>query len=321
MLLLSGKGYVGLGDLVPGVARGFGLRAYAKVATNGTTKSVNIRPASGAANFDVLLLANGAIDIATAIATAGTDATGTGSITGTALTFTGGHIGGSVTGGTTLPGTYIVSGTSPAWTVNKSQTVVSTTLTVRWGMFVNTIYDQAGNSDAVQSNTTLQPILVPGLAPNGVLPGIVFNGTNTSVPSTATVATQTISWVANSSNGAGSVGPVFAVGGTTSGHYNGGNAFLFAGSIQPVAAVNGSFHSVGGVYTAAGTGSIINIDGTSTTVNPGSTGAVAETIGADPGSAQFFSGIWLETTVWNAIRQTTPQLITLDTNKHAFWGF
>lgn len=311
--------YVGPGDQVAGVSRAFGLRAYAAVAANGSTKALNIRPGSGSANYDVLLLKTGALDIAGAIATAGVDATGLGAITGTTLTFTGGHQGDSVSGGTVLPGTFIVSGASPTWTVNKSQTVASATLTLTWGMFIAKVYDQTGASDAVQATTSLQPLLVPRGGPNGVLPAMWFNGSNNNVPSSITAVTQTVSWVANSNNGVGSVGPVFAVGGTTSGHYNGGNAFLFAGSIQTASATNGVYHSVGGVYNGAA--SIINVDGTSTTVNPGTSGTVAETIGADPGSGQFFNNFICEIFVWSTVKMTIPQLNTINTNKHAYWGF
>lgn len=186
-LLLSGGGvggsapppsFTGLGD----VSGWTTLYAYhsvramtAAIAAGGTTKSVQISSASGSGGtHDVLILSSGYVDIADAFSFAGTDATGTGAITGTTLTFTGGHTGDVVTGGTTLAGTFIVSGASPTWTVNQSQTVVSTTLTLTWGALVEKIYDQSGNSrDLTATNSGTRAQLVVGI--NG-LPSLYAGG-------------------------------------------------------------------------------------------------------------------------------------------------
>jgi hypothetical protein len=73
--------------------------------------------------------AHGAINVGGTV-----DVSGTGSITGTALTFTGGTLNDIVTGTGVTPGTQIVGGASPNWTVNFGQTVPpGTTLTLIHG--------------------------------------------------------------------------------------------------------------------------------------------------------------------------------------------
>ena len=322
ILAKIGSLFVGLSDLVPAAILAFGVRAYTNAAAAANVKAVNIRPGSGAANYDVNLLTNGSLDIATAIATAGVDTTGTGAITGTTLTFTGGHIGDTVTGGTTAAGTFIVSGSSPTWTVNKSQTVLSAALTLTWGMFIATLYNQniaLGSGNATQATNANQPLLVPKAGPNGIVPAMWFNGTSSALNTGSFYAPLTLSWVGLSNNGAASVGPVFAGSGTSGGHYNNGNVYLFQGTLVDVAATNGVWHSAAGVYNGAA--SIINVDGTNTTVNPGTGASNAGQVGANVASSQFFNGYLEEVVMWNSVTQTGAQLIAGNTNKHAYYGF
>lgn len=62
--------------------------------------------------------------------TTGVDAVGTGSISGTTLTFTGGHLNDFVLGAGVVSGTQISGGSSGAWTVSHSQTISSETITL-----------------------------------------------------------------------------------------------------------------------------------------------------------------------------------------------
>lgn len=162
--------YKGPGDIASGAAFYIGLRAYSSAQTGGTTKAFNLRRGSGGQQ-DFNILSTGLFDVAGAVAYAGTDATGTGAIVGTTMTFTNGHIGDTVTGTGVSPGTFIVSGSSPTWTVYPSQTVASTTLTLTWGLYVTEGYDQTGNgANLTQATTTAQMLFLPTGGPAASLP-------------------------------------------------------------------------------------------------------------------------------------------------------
>lgn len=168
--------YHGPGDLVPGASWWGGLRGYSSVTAN-IRKCINVRRSSDNATLDIGLI-NGTLDQTTAAAFAGADVVGTGSISGYTFTFTGGAIGDGVYGGRL--GTVITGGSSGAWTVDCpghiSQTVASTTFTVRKGLYVATEYDQSGNGiDLTQSNTAQQlQLFLYGLK-NGTLPYMSAN--------------------------------------------------------------------------------------------------------------------------------------------------
>jgi hypothetical protein len=155
--------YVGPGDYVPGASFWCGLRGYSNATAN-TPKAINVRRSSDNATMDIGLI-NGTLDQATAATFAGTDATGTGSISGLNLTFTGGHVGDSVAGPGVRLGTVIAGGSSPNWTVqnpgNFAESVASTTITLTYGLYVPVCYDQSGNVNHGYQTTysALQPQL------------------------------------------------------------------------------------------------------------------------------------------------------------------
>lgn len=159
LLLEEIQTYIGPGDLAPGAAGAYMLSGYSSRTAN-TTQCINLRRSSDSATSD-FGLTNGNINQGAIAAWSGVNAIGTGAISGTTLTFTGGVIGGQITGPGVAAGTLIVSGSSPTWTVNISQTVASAALQVANTLFVVTSYDQSGNgNNATQSITGDQPYLV-----------------------------------------------------------------------------------------------------------------------------------------------------------------
>ncbi len=324
MLDRSGT-YTGPGDVTSGWEVWFGLRAFSRsVALGATQKAVNVRRASDNTTSDILILKTGVLDVATAQSFAGTDATGVGAITGTALTFTGGHVGDVVTGGTTLPGTVIVSGSSPAWTVNKSQTVASTTLTLSWGLFVTKWYDQAGGGkDASNSTTAQQPQLLlaggPGNNPTVNFSGAASQGLTTAASVTGS-SSGSISFVAIRTGAFTTIGPV-----TSSSFSNGFSTaanliYLFVTSLVTASATDSVWHAANN--TINGTSSTIYIDGTSSTVNPG--GPVSQTgvisLGCNRGAGQFQTGGIAEVG-WNSAVFSAGTQASLNSNQHGTNGY
>lgn len=183
LLLLKRNSIRGPGDISPGASFFCGLQPYNRVNLN-RRAVVNLRRSSDSATQD-FGFNFGLLNQAAIAAWGGVNATGTGSISGTTLTFTGGVIGGQVTGGTTLPGTIIISGSSPTWTVNQSQTVASAPLSVANALFVTKVYDQTGNGiDAAQGTAGLQPVLALNTLGGKSLPAIVFYLNTCSLPLT-----------------------------------------------------------------------------------------------------------------------------------------
>lgn len=314
----GGGGYLGPGDILAGISHAYSLQAYARAACTGLVKSVNLRRGSDSTALDFFINPDGLMDVAAANAFAGIDATGIGAITATTLTFTGGHIGDSVSGGTVAPGTIIISGSSPTWTVNISQTVASATLTLQWGLFVATIYDQVGTFNAPQGTTADQPIFSPNGGPNGRFPAIWFNGSTMTNTASGGNAVSTISWVGENTGAA--LGPVFAsFGGSSSGYDPANRVYLNNGSTATATASDNAWHSVGGVYNGAA--SIINVDGTNTTVSPGGSTGSAATIGGNVTASQFFKGFLAGVHTWQAALATTGQLNALSANNHARYRF
>ena len=282
------QSFIGAGDIAPYTAF-YSLRGYtAAVAATGTQKAVGVRRGSDNATTDIVILPSGNLDVATAAAFTSVDATGTGSISGTTLTFTGGHLGDVVTGAGVTPGTFIHSGSSPTWTINNSQTVGSETLTLTWGLFVNTIYDQTNNlscggltCDMVQASANNQPLLLlTGCGGTGALPcihGRVFGSHVDAVGSannfTPNVGAQvSLSLVANRRTSGSSL---FTD--------NGNNRFTVSLSNVWVLVFGGSFtasdeawHAANGAIAAASID--VTLDGTVTTF----TGAPADTSAGPP---------------------------------------
>jgi len=98
---------------------------------SGTTMSLNARPAAGLALRTGYTVTGAGVTAGTSI-TAVNNSVFVGDITGTTLTYTSGTvpvIGMQLAGTGVVANTYIVSGTSPTFTVSTSQTVTSTSIT------------------------------------------------------------------------------------------------------------------------------------------------------------------------------------------------
>lgn len=320
----NGSSYVGPGDIVPFTAWyscAFGYNG--SYASPGTNPAMQLR--LGASTLqDIAVTTSGAVNVAAALAFAGTDATGIGSITGTTLTFTGGTIGDTVTGGTTAAGTYIVSGASPTWQVNISQTVVSATLTLINKLTVARIYDQTGGGRTlVSGGAATEPIWVPGLV--GTAPGGVFtSGSITTASSgnfTPTSATASFSTVAERLSGTGPAVFIRENGfnnrvGTQSGVAN--KWTLTGGSSGTINATANDAAPHAANIVLNGASSVINLDGTETT-GTATGNTTAGTIN-NTGAASTTS-YWSEAGFIDNVAITSGNRTSLNSNQHTRYAF
>ena len=193
--------YSGPGDIVSGATAWYGLRAYNAAYATGSNKAINVRRASDNTTQDFLILASGALDIASANTFAGTDATCTGTISSTTLTCASAsstpHAGSTLTGtGITQP-SYIVScgtftGGAGTCTLNASQTVsVGETITMQYGLYVTEAYDQSGNTHhATQATAADQPHLLPTCV--NALPCLAYSSSVMVLTATVAVPVQPV---------------------------------------------------------------------------------------------------------------------------------
>lgn len=164
--------YTGPGDIVASASSWWGLRAYnAAVAATGTQKSAKLRRASDDTTQDILILTDGTFDIASAVSFAGTDATGNATSAGTSVALTGlsgaAHVGDTITGAGFVGSTCVAVGSLVAGaqtcTTNTSQSIgVSEPVTLTWGLYVDTLYDQASTRNLANATTSAQPQILPG---------------------------------------------------------------------------------------------------------------------------------------------------------------
>jgi len=200
--------YYGPGDLA-GASAAYMLSGYS-ASTQNATQVVNLRRGSDNATSD-FGISNGSLN-QTAIATfGGTFATGTGSSSGTTFTFTGTLLAGMQVDPTGavgyLPGTLIISGASPTWTINQSQTVGSATVSVANDLHVTKVYDQTGNTTgAIQNTAANQPFFAVN-AINGKCAmwfnndgGLVLTATAGNIWATGGWAVATVNYVGTAAN-------------------------------------------------------------------------------------------------------------------------
>lgn len=301
--------YAGPGDVVSGFLVWGGLWAYG-AATAGT-KAIRVRRASDNAESDISTLSTGPLDTASALTFAGIDATGNATSAGTSVALTGlsgaAHVGDAIVGagfvGTVCVSVGSLVAGAQTVTTNTSQSIgVSEAVTLYWGLYLTTLYDQPGSgaSNFTQSFASLQPQLSFNAQGSGsTLPGILFAGAQRMA---ATLSGGDITVPYSMSVVAVSLG---TNGGAMLVSYNNtdGGSFLFpTGSANLVQAIN----SGGGPYptTAAtsgvlhafqtmfnGSNATFNVDGTVT--GPTSVGTAGNFhafcgIGQAPGA--FLSG-------------------------------
>lgn len=332
MILGPRTAYTGIGDLVSGATFFGGLQAYSgAVAAKGTQKSVNLRRLSDNATQDIVILNTGTVDVASALTFAGTDATGAGTITGTAMTFTGGHQYDTVSGAGVTPGTFVQSGASPNWVINPSQTVAAgTTLTLTWGLRVATIYDQAGTVDLVQATAARQPLFLPtGGGPASGQPNMLFSrGDITYLQGTISAIAQpnSFSMVARRNGTFTSFAdPVstYTSGGEVIQFTNAANTWdIFAGSSKNATANDSVWHDAQAVFSGAA--SVLSIDNTQSTLSPGTaaTGTILA-VGSDPNNAlsQAIDGSIVEVAMYQNKTFSAANMTAISANQHSRWGF
>lgn len=322
--------YTGPGDIVSGAAYAGSLYAYtAAIAATGTQNSVRVRRASDNTETDVVILTTGYLDTASALTFAGTDASGAGAITGTTLTFTGGHVGDTITGTGVTAGTYIVSGSSPTWTVNFSQTVASTTLTLTWGLYVTKIYDQSGNSrDAVQTTAGNQPqLMLNGGGSSGSQAYILFAGnqylltSGTMGFSSSPTFSQGI--LAVRTGAFTSIGMITCADGFEQFRFQDSANTLFfnGGGSLTATASDSSWHYLQPIFVGGGT-SNISVDDSDNTGSAGGGNAFnAVYIGQFAGGGPYYmTGNLTEVILWSGATSSGNRT-SLNSNAHSRGGF
>ena len=315
--------YQGPLDIVSGAGAIYYLDCASAALATGSTKVVNYRRASDNSAQDGYCLTSGKFDQASAIAFAGTDASGLGAITGTTLTFTGGHVGDTITGAGVSTGTFIVSGSSPTWTVNLSQTVGSTALTLTWPLSATKIYDQSGNScDVSQATTGNQPRLaIP--TPNGDNSLNFAAASSQSLAGTCAASAQPTSLMVIAErisaftslqslllliNGASAQQIAFTI---ASGFMSG-----YAGTNQSLAgATDRKFNYLTAVM--AGTSGVLSANNTPTTKNMGTVGAqTGVQIGYNSTASQFLDGYLSGAGFWPSVAFSSTQQTNLCHNAY-----
>lgn len=331
------SGYTGPGDIFA-YTSWYGIRAYnGAVAATGTQKALTVRRTTDSVTCDILIATTGDLGKTistcnsstqgglTPVAFAGTDATAAGAITGTTLTMTATlHVCDQITGGTTAAGTFVVSGSSPTWTVNLSQTVASATLTATVGLAVSEIYDQVGTNHTLQASTGSQPCLLANTLKSGTLPTIAATG-STGLESSTGSASQPFALygVAERYDGTTSVQQIIM-----------GNAGAFqqlsydastntvraagTGGSLTKTATDSTLHFMLGTFNGAS--SLINVDGAETTGDLGGTGSSAPIdIMFQSGGAAGLIGFWAEA----GLAPSAPSVGnrgSLRTNVSSYWG-
>ena len=347
----SSASYQGPGDIVSGATAWYGLRAYSSAYAASLGKSVNLRRASDNVTCDVLVAASGGLGLTSATcnsstqggitpaAFAGTDATASCTIAGTAAACTGAsgtiHVNDPVSGvGISQPcivtvtngsttATVVIAGTSTSCgTVGVAETV-----TFQVALFVTKAYDQSGNpNDVAQATAANQPQFLPTcLGAGTALPCMRFggsqylsSGTVTSIPQPVTASTVAIRTSAFTSLGL----TLSGASNTSVGFNSSANSFLiFAGSVLSATVSDSAWHAIQAVINGNGTASDISADGSITTGAAGlQSFGTSFVVGAlFNGSVDQMNGLMAEDGFWKIAASSTVQG-NLHTNQSAYYG-
>lgn len=191
---------------------------------------------------------------------------------------------------------------------------------------VTTLYDQSGNGrDVVQGTLVNMPGLALNSTPTGTLPAIDFNvGTN---PVLATAATYTQAQPLTGSvviNRNGTVGLGGVLGTNSAGGYlvqgtASANQVAIAMPTQLTAtASDNAWHAINTLGNGAS--SAINVDGSETTGNAGTSGFSAANIRLGRSGANPFFGLIAEAGFWAATSDSTIRG-NLNSNQHGLSGY
>ena len=308
----------------------YSLRACSASYATGSNYAVTVRRASDNALSNVLILSNGNLDVATAASFAGTDATCTGTISGTTLSITSCasgtlHVNDPISGtGITAPAFITAIGTcaSPpgTCTLNASQTVGSAeTITGQVALFVSNAFDQSGSGNGLSQSTTAdQPQLL--LLCHGTLPCLYVQSSAQLLAGGSITPSSTLSLSAVANRVTSNTGnlPYYIKEGIN---------FLYSASATNVFSISGSSHFSGtatdSVWHAAngvinGASSVLNIDGAETT------GSITTITTADPfvwaGGSSTFSAAFQEGIAFDGVTLTSTQRNAICANQFAYWG-
>lgn len=345
--------YTGPGNIVSGATAFYSLRAYtAAIAAAGTQSIVDLRRPADNATCTAKIATSGSVDLTvgtpcnsstqTVSAWSGAAASCTGAIGPASTTLTVTSCTGTLAVGSSVSGTGVTAGTyitavvggctaASSCTVNTSQTVASTTLTMAQSVpLVSKWYDQSGGTlDATQATAGNQPQLLLTGGSNG-RPGLSFLGTAylanvtfTAIaqPSTfSAVATRTGTFttasVIGSTNNASGTAPRLVFQNATNTVRLSANTSTFTAS-----ASDSAYHAIQGVLNNAS--SILYIDGASTSGSVGGTAGGDGVLGignAFNGTGTSLTGIIEELGIWQSAFSAGNQLAMND-NQHSYYGF
>ena len=95
-------------------------------------------------------------------------------------------------------------------------------------------------------------------------------------------------------------------------------SLMFAGSVTSATASDSSFHALQHVYNGAS--SVLGVDGTESTVNPGTNVPAAGGKFSIPGVSNVLTGQATEVGIWSG-GFSSGQRTSMNSNQHSYWGF
>lgn len=356
----AGGGYTGPGDVVGTAKPWWGLRGYSgTVAGTGTQKEVTLRRASDAVECDILVATNGDSGLTSATcnsstqggitpaAFAGTDATASCTIAGTAMACTGAsatiHVSDPVSGVGIDPRCIVtVTNGSTTATVVLAGTASTTcgtvgvaeTVTFQVALFVKVWFDQSGTlacsgstaCDATQTTTARQPQFLPLGSSSGTKPAMLFSGGQLLATASLPGGAQPWSLTAVAIRTAVFTGESTVFAPLTANEifewFSSANTLqLFAGTSFKPTASDSAWHAIQLLYSGTSSNTVVD-NGAAQTGNAGTTAMPggAGNIGSRTGGAGslLLSGLIEEIGLW-PISQTPTQQTNICHNE-TYWA-
>lgn len=196
---------------------------------------------------------------------------------------------------------------------------VATILGLGYAVSVTKLYDQVGTNHISQATLSKMPALT--LNGIGSLPCMTFNNANGSSLGLADLTTSqpfTISWVAKRTSNTSAYNGVMGSPTLVTSFDAGANAVaIYSGSFQTASATDNVLHAVQNLYKGAT--STICVDGSNTTVNPGTGSAGGSFQMGTDASNRGLTGIIAEIGFWQS--DISSSFSNLNSNQHSYWGF
>lgn len=341
-MLLTGAGtatsssYQGPGDVVSGATAWYGLRAYNAAYATAGSNAINVRRASDNTTQNIAVLSTGALNVSGYNTFVGTDTTGTCTLSGTTAACTGQsgtvHVNDPVTG-TGLTNPCIVataSQTAPtleiAGTTSSCGTIaVGETFTFQVAGFVTEAYDQTGNGyNSSQSTAADQPQLLPNCVNS--FPCVFYGGSPITLITSASISSYTYPYtysvVSKRAAGAESRMLYFSSNASIefSGLYGTNTADIYGGVTLSASQTDGSWHAFQGIVDGGSPNSILQVDGTATTGNAGTTTQSGTlTMGSAAGGGTFLVGYMTDVGLWH-LAFTGTNISAMHSNQSAYYG-